>query len=107
MRESEHPTILAEVAAAARWSRTRLYEHAHFAIDDRLTSDVGCRKLHAFGEVKRQQVTNVSARCPLWHLGQHMMQIGKGLDLARPACQHEAIDDGARLRARNCVSKEP
>ena len=30
-----------------------------------------------------------------------------GLDVAGPARQHEAIDNGARLRARNCVREEP
>lgn len=68
---------------------------------------MGCSERHSFGEVKRQQVADVSVRCPLWHLGEHMMQIRIGLDVAGPARQHEAIDNGARLRARNCVREEP
>jgi hypothetical protein len=70
---------------------------------DRGTSAVGCRELHSFGEVERQQVADVSVRCPLWHLGQHMMQIRIGLDVAGPAPQHETVDEGAGLRARTAV----
>ena len=76
-------------------------------IPDRDASRMGCSELHSFGEVKRQQVADVSVRCPLWHLGEHMMQIRIGLNVAGSACQHEAIDNGARLRARNCVREEP
>jgi hypothetical protein len=74
---------------------------------DRGASGVGCSELHSFGEVKRQQVADVRVRCPLWHFGQHMMQIRVGLDVAGPARQHEAVDHGTRLRARNCVREEP
>ena len=83
-----------------------LVENADW-ISDQEASRMGCSELHSFGEVKRQQVADVSVRCPLWHLGEHMMQIRIGLDVAGPARQYEAIDNGARLRARNCVREEP
>jgi hypothetical protein len=74
---------------------------------DRGASGVGCSELHSFGEVKRQQVAEVIVRCPLWHLDQHTIQIRIGIDVAGPARQHEALDDGTRLRARNGVREEP
>src|ERR1700682_4539170 len=84
------------------------------SIDDRLVPELvqnadwapdwgasgkGCRELRSLGEVKRQEVADVSVRCPLWQFGEHMMQIRIGLDVAGPARQHKTVDDGTRLRA--------
>jgi len=38
-------------------------------------SGVGCSERHSFGEVKRQQIADVSVRCPLW---QWLVWHGKG-----------------------------
>lgn len=60
-----------------------------------------------FRVVERQQVTDVSVRSTLRQFGQHVQQPGVWLNAAGAACQHQAVDHRARLRAGDRVAEQP
>lgn len=57
--------------------------------------------------IERQQIADVSVRGTLRQFGQHVQQPGVWLDAAGAACQHQAVDHRARLRAGNRVAEQP
>jgi hypothetical protein len=58
-------------------------------------------------EVEREQILDVGVWTALWQLRQDMGEPGMGIDAACPACENQAVDDGAGLGAGNGIAEQP
>jgi hypothetical protein len=57
--------------------------------------------------VERQQVRDVILRSPPRQFSKHMAQVHERFHAAGAACQHQAVDDRAGLRAGHRVGEQP